>query len=54
MIIDEVVRYEGVSDPDDEAILLALRCHCGRLGLYVAGFGPSASAADVAVLGHLR
>lgn len=53
MVIDEVVRYEGASDPDDETILLALHCHCGRSGLYVAAFGPSASAADVAVLERL-
>lgn len=54
MVIDEVVRYEGASDPDDEAILLAMRCVCDRAGLYVAAFGPNASAADAAVLPLLR
>lgn len=53
IVIDEVVRYEGMSDPDDEAILLAVRCDCGRLGLYSAAFGPGASSADVAVLARL-
>lgn len=54
MAVDEVVRYEGASNPDDQAILLALRCECSRRGLYVAGFGPTATAADAAVLRHLR
>lgn len=53
MTVDEVVRYEGASNPDDETILLALRCDCGARGLYVAAFGPSASAADAEVLRHL-
>ena len=53
MVIDEVVRYEGASDPDDEAILLALSCDCGQQGLYVTGFGPAAGAADAAVLRRL-
>lgn len=54
MDIDETVRYEGVSDPADEAIVLAVRCTCGRRGTYVAGYGPNASAADAAVLVRLR
>jgi hypothetical protein len=53
MIVEETVRYEGVSDPADESILLALLCTCGRRGLYFAAFGPAASAADGAVLGRL-
>jgi len=53
MTVEEMVRYEGVSDPGDESILVALRCTCGRRGLYVAAFGPYASAADSAVLGQL-
>jgi hypothetical protein len=51
--IDELVRYEGISDPEDEAMLLAPTCGCGRRGLYVTAFGPSASAEDVAVLQRL-
>jgi len=53
MAVDEVVRYEGASDPQDEAILLALRCTCGRRGLYSTAFGPAASPADDAVLRRL-
>ncbi|MEX2293415.1 MAG: hypothetical protein WD691_06465 [Acidimicrobiales bacterium] len=51
--IDEVVRYEGASNPDDETILFALRCSCSRRGLYSTGFGPSAGPADTAVLRRL-
>lgn len=53
MTIHEIVRYEGASDPDDEAILLALECSCGRRGLYTAAFGPGMEPADVAVLHRL-
>jgi hypothetical protein len=53
MAIDEVVRYEGQSNPDDQAILSALRCSCEQKGLYVTAFGSGASTADVAVLQHL-
>ncbi len=50
MVIDEIVRYEGSSNPDDEAILLAMHCACQQAGLYLAAFGPNATAADAAVL----
>jgi hypothetical protein len=48
--IDHTVRFEGDSNPDDEAILLALHGADGCMGLYSAGFGPSASAHDAVVL----
>src|SRR3954451_4294055 len=53
MVIDEVVRYEGVSNPDDEAILFALHCRDDRPGLFLSAFGPGASPADDAVLRRL-
>lgn len=51
--IHEVVRYEGASNPDDEEILFALECGCGRRGLYVSAFGPGVGTGDVAVLRKL-
>jgi len=48
--IDHTVRFEGDSNPDDEAILLALHGADGCMGLYSAAFGPSASANDAEVL----
>ena len=51
-LVDRVFRFEGASDPDDEAIVLAVRCpRCGAKGIIVSGFGPSA---DPRVLTHLQ
>lgn len=51
--IVETVRFEGDSNPDDEAILLALRCADGCLGLYSAAFGSNVPSADVMALRRL-
>jgi hypothetical protein len=53
MVVLEIVRYEGASDPSDQSILLALRCDCGRHGLYSAAYGAGTAEADVAVLHRL-
>jgi hypothetical protein len=38
-----VYRFEGPSDPDEEAIVYGLRCPvCGAGGTLVSGFGPGA------------
>jgi hypothetical protein len=38
-----VYRFEGPSDPDEEAVVYALRCPvCGAGGTLVSSFGPSA------------
>jgi hypothetical protein len=50
MRIDRTVRFEGSSDPGDEAILLAITCRCGARGLYSAAYGPAAPPADAAAL----
>ena len=57
--IDEIVRFEGDSDPADEAVLFALDCgHCEAKGTYVSGYGPTMEAAEVqvvtALLDHRR
>jgi hypothetical protein len=50
-LVDQVFRFEGTSDPDDEAIVLGMRCPaCGVQGVIVSAFGPNA---DPAVLEHL-
>ncbi len=51
--IAQTVRFEGASNPDDESILLAIECECGRRGLYSTAYGPSASAEDAMVLRRL-
>ncbi len=50
MTVDEQVRFEGESDPADEALLLALTCACGAKGLYSTMFGPEISPEDAAVV----
>ncbi len=52
--VDRVVRFEGASDPDDEAILLALTCTaCRAHGVLIAPYGPASSGPEAAVIAHL-
>jgi hypothetical protein len=52
--IVDVVRFEGISDPDDEAVLFALECSsCSSRGLLVSAYGPVVDAETAAVLGAL-
>ncbi len=51
--IDHTLRFEGDSDPGDEAILLAVTCQCGAQGIYTAAYGAATPAADTAVLARL-
>lgn len=45
--IDQIVRFEGVSDPADEAIVFALSCTtCGAKGTYTTGYGVDMSTDD--------
>lgn len=54
LAIEEVVRFEGASDPGDEAVLFALRCeeHDSR-GTYAVSFGPSVSPLDAEMVRRL-
>ncbi|MCY7359285.1 MAG: phosphoribosylpyrophosphate synthetase [Rudanella sp.] len=48
--VDEVYRFEGLTNPDDESILYALSSvHYQLKGVLVNGYGPSADA-DTAAL----
>lgn len=51
--IDSVHRFEGASDPDDEAAVFALTCHCGCRGVYIVAYGPSMSSEDADVVTKL-
>lgn len=43
LIVDEIVRFEGESDPADEAVLFALRSRDESVrATFVATYGPSA------------
>ena len=52
--VDEVVRFEGPSDPGDEAILFALTGPCGHRGQYSAAYGSYGSAEEAADTAALR
>jgi len=43
-IITEVHRYEGQSDPADEAVVYAIESRHGEKGVLVNGFGVSADS----------
>lgn len=49
-LIDETVRFEGESDPDDEAIVMAISTPHGHRGYLVAAYGPDMSADEVALV----
>ena len=51
MVIDEVYRFEGPSDPGDEMIVVAVTCRrCGRRGTLASGYGPSTSPEEAELL----
>jgi hypothetical protein len=55
MIVEEMVRFEGQSNPDDEAVLFALSSPDGDLkGTFVSSFGPDIGPATAAVIQRLR
>jgi hypothetical protein len=50
-IVDHTFRFEGPSDPADEAIVLGVRCpEWGTKGVIVAAYGPDADPDEAAVL----
>lgn len=55
VVIEEMVRLEGETDPDDEAAVFAVSCRaCGARGTYVTAFGIYVSADDAEVVRQLR
>jgi len=49
--IESTARFEGASNPDDQAVVYGLRCDaCGLRGVLVTAYGPTASAEEAAVL----
>ena len=55
LVVDELVRLEGDSDPDEELIVYALSAGpCGRKGTFTIAFGPSVTPDDQAIAAILR
>jgi len=53
--IDEIVRFEGETDPAEEVALFALRGPDGEpLGTYASMYGPATPPEDAAVVRRLR
>jgi hypothetical protein len=54
LVLEEVVRFEGESDPDDQAALFVLRTPDDRLrGTFLASFGPKMEPDSVAAIRRL-
>lgn len=54
LVIDETLRFEGATDPDEQVITFALSLAGGDpLGTYTVAFGPAMPAADAAVVQRL-
>ena len=50
-VIESTTRFEGASNPDDQAVVFGLRCTgCGVRGVLVAAYGPTATAEEAAVI----
>ncbi len=55
VVVAEVGRFEGASDPADEALVLAIATREGRpVGTLTAAYGPNATAQEAEVLRHLH
>lgn len=51
LIIDRIERFEGPTDPDEETILLAIRCRPhGCRGTYILPYGKDMPSADAALV----
>ena len=54
LVIEQIVRFGGVSDPEDEAIVFALRCDVhGTKGTYVVTYGPYVDPLDAEMVHRL-
>ena len=51
--IVEVYRYEGESDPGDEAVVYAIESASGIKGILVAGYGASSDSISTKMLQKL-
>lgn len=55
LVIHEIVRFEGASDPADEAAVFALECpECGVRGTWTVAYGPNMTADEAAIAPRLR
>ena len=48
--IKHIYRYEGESNPDDEAIVFGIQSKSGKKGVYVAGFAANSISEGAQIL----
>lgn len=48
-----IYRYEGDTNPDDEAIVYGIKSSTGEKGVFVAGFSPNSESEAAKVLNEL-
>jgi hypothetical protein len=54
LVVLETFRFEGPTDPGDEAIVLGVECPvCHARGIVVSAYGPDADPELLALLEHL-
>ncbi len=54
LVVLETFRFEGQTDPGDEAIVLGVECPaCGTRGIVVSAYGPDADPQLLALLDRL-
>ncbi len=52
--VDDIYRFEGMSDPGDESILFALTLPCGHRGQLPAAYGTDTAPEVTDVVKRLR
>lgn len=52
--ITEVYRFEGQTDPADEAVVYAIESRTGMKGILVTGYGISAEGMSAEMIGKLH
>ena len=50
LVIRDVYRFEGISDPDDMAVVYAIESTCGVKATFIDAFGVYADPGKAAVL----
>lgn len=55
LLVERTYRFEGESDPGDEAIVLGVKCPgCGMHGVLVSAYGPDADRELIALVRHIN
>lgn len=54
VVVDQVYRFEGLSDPDDQSILYAITLPCGHRGALPAAYGKDTMPDVADVVTRLR